>query len=253
MIKWYCPFACQKVFPSGHRYCINVYIGCAHNCVYCYAAAYEPDVPKSKKDFEQMLAKDTADLEAFDVPAAPVHLSNSTDPFQPLETQFRHTRIALEYILKHRRRFTTVTILTKNPQLPAQPEYVSLLQELGNTQVASNGHPNCIVEVSLAFWREEARKVFDPNAPTVHERLEGIRRLRSVGIPVVLRIDPLFPRSPITDTKTMADFGLPEAQTFDDLQSLVDLPKTRAFITSCTQPQRSPSHAIARQTPSCRK
>lgn len=28
VIKWYCPFACQKDFPTGHRYCINVYRGC---------------------------------------------------------------------------------------------------------------------------------------------------------------------------------------------------------------------------------
>lgn len=42
VLKWYCPFAHQKVFPSGHRYCINVYTGCAHACEYCYAASYEP-------------------------------------------------------------------------------------------------------------------------------------------------------------------------------------------------------------------
>ena len=31
-IKWYCPFADQRLFPSGHRYCINVYTGCEHHC-----------------------------------------------------------------------------------------------------------------------------------------------------------------------------------------------------------------------------
>ena len=30
VIKWYCPFADQREFPSGHRYCINVYTGCQH-------------------------------------------------------------------------------------------------------------------------------------------------------------------------------------------------------------------------------
>jgi hypothetical protein len=28
VIKWYCPFADQREFPSGHRYSINVYTGC---------------------------------------------------------------------------------------------------------------------------------------------------------------------------------------------------------------------------------
>jgi len=31
VIKWYCPFADQRSFPSGHRYCINVYTGCAQS------------------------------------------------------------------------------------------------------------------------------------------------------------------------------------------------------------------------------
>jgi len=30
VVKWYCPFADQREFPSGHRYCINVYAGCEH-------------------------------------------------------------------------------------------------------------------------------------------------------------------------------------------------------------------------------
>ncbi|MCS7336678.1 MAG: hypothetical protein NZ739_00345 [Verrucomicrobiae bacterium] len=90
LIKWYCPFASQREFPSGHRYCINVYTGCAHGCVYCYARSYEPQQASPKRDFARMLARDLADLDRFNVPPAPVHLSNSTDPFQPLELRMRH-------------------------------------------------------------------------------------------------------------------------------------------------------------------
>lgn len=81
VMKWYCPFTCQKAFPSGHRYCINVYTGCAHQCVYCYAACYQPVDARPKKDFEIQFCRDLHDLEEFDVPAAPVHISNGTDPF----------------------------------------------------------------------------------------------------------------------------------------------------------------------------
>jgi hypothetical protein len=42
---------------------------------------------------------------------------------------------------------------------------------------------------------------------------------------MVLRIDPLFPRSPVVGDKTLADFGLPEAQTLDDLHNLVAFAK----------------------------
>ena len=228
VIKWYCPFADQRDFPSGHRYCINVYTGCAHKCEYCYAAGYEPQQPGCKKDFDRLLRKDLDDLERFDVPPAPVHLSNSTDAFQPVEAAVGQTRLALEHLARHRRRFTTATVLTKNPLLAARPEYVELLNRLGflppdhprQAEFTRRGLPGLRVEVSLAFWREEARTVFDPGAPSVIERVEGIRRLREAGIPVVLRIDPLLPRNPLSG-KTWTDFGLPEPQSLDDLDRIL--------------------------------
>jgi DNA repair photolyase len=65
------------------------------------------------------------------VPPAPIHLSNSTDPFQPLEAINGHTSYALEQILAHRHRFTSFTILTKNPMFPIRHGYLDLFKELG--------------------------------------------------------------------------------------------------------------------------
>ena len=113
VIKWYCPFADQRKFPSGHRYCINVYTGCEHKCQYCYAAAYVSEQVHCKSNFRAELVKDLDALDEYDVPAAPVHVSNSTDPLQSLELQHRHTLFVLKNLAKRRHRFTTVTLLTK--------------------------------------------------------------------------------------------------------------------------------------------
>jgi DNA repair photolyase len=230
LLKWYCPFARQEAFPSGHRYCINVYTGCAHGCQYCYAAAYEPLTAGIKRDFGKMLAKDLLDLEACDMPPAPVHLSNSTDPFQPLEAQAGHTRLALEGILARRRYFTSVVILTKNPKMIVDLGYSDLLRQLGRLprdHARYDGfdgrvNPAVLVEVSLAFWREEARRLYDPGAPSIDDRKDGLYRLREAGVPLVLRIDPLFPRAPLGNRSGgYQDYGLAEPQTFDDLEQLV--------------------------------
>ena len=235
IIKWYCPFACQNDFPSGHRYCINVYTGCDHKCIYCYAAGYEPEASAPKKDFEKLIRRDMADLDQFNVPPAPAHLSNSTDPFQSLEIQLRHTKFALEQIIDHRHRFTTVVVLTKNPLLAIQLGYVDILKDLmelpvdhpKHEQFARNGRPGFIMEISLAFWQESARQEYDECAPSIEDRMEGIRLLREAGIPIVLRIDPLFPRSPLQQhpLRTFADFNLSEAQTIEDLENLISFAK----------------------------
>ena len=233
IVKWYCPFAAQCDFPSGHRYCINVYTGCAHECAYCYATSYSPIQASAKPAFKRLIVKDMDDLVRFDVPAAPVHISNSTDPFQPLEEQHQHAKFALEQILLHRRCFTTVTILTKNPLRPVRLGYVDLFKELGSLprnhprrdDLDCNHLPKFVVEVSLAFWREDACRTYDRHAPSVVERIDGLRALREAGIPLVLRIDPLFPHTPLTNgsARSFEDFGLMEPQTLDDLEQLAAL------------------------------
>jgi hypothetical protein len=189
MVKWYCPFADQRAFPSGHRYCINVYTGCEHDCQYCYAKGYEPNGASCKRHFVRYLCRDLDDLETYDLPAAPVHLSNSTDPFQSLELETGHTRSALEQILRHRRRFTSVVLLTKNPRLAAQPQYLEVLRKLlelpedhlSREDFTRQGFPGLRVEVSLAFWRDDARACFDLAAPTVQDRMDGVRQLRQAA------------------------------------------------------------------------
>jgi hypothetical protein len=104
VIKWYCPFADQKVFPSGIRYSINVYTGCEHGCQYCYVQGYSAtkitnSPAKCKDHFRRQLLKDLADLEKFDVPCTPVHLSNSTDAFGPIEKRFQNDTVAIKWAI----------------------------------------------------------------------------------------------------------------------------------------------------------
>ncbi len=274
VVKWYCPFADQRVFPSGHRYCINVYTGCAHRCQYCYATGYVARRPSCKERFREHLAKDLDALDACDVPPAPVHVSNSTDPLQPLEEKYRDTLHTLERLAERRHRFTTVTLLTKNPAALMDQRYVEVLKRLnrlppdhpsagrfsqekpgesvralGGSQEedgfaerhphpnplpegegallphcqtpAQRGHPPLRIECSLVFFDDRHRRLLDLAAPSVEIRMAGVRFLREAGLPVVLRIDPLFPRDPLLSGKDMTDFGLPDVQPLSDLESLV--------------------------------
>ena len=234
VIKWYCPFADQMVFPSGVRYCINVYTGCEHACRYCYVQGYSAakitdSHAKCKDHFRRQLLKDLDDLEKYNVACTPVHLSNSTDAFGPIEEQFQNSLFTLEKLLQYRRRFSTITILTKNPAMLMQSPYLDTLLELSrfqpshprNTFFQDNNLKPLWLEVSLAFWNDKSREMLEPGAPSVSSRLEAVAQLQQAGVSVALRIDPLFPGNPLRNGKTMNDFDLCDLQSQEDLENLV--------------------------------
>jgi len=226
IVKWYCPFANQKDFPSGHRYCINVYTGCKHKCVYCYAQGYEPQQTSCKDNYKKKLAKDLSELAEYNVPPAPLHLSNSTYPCQPIELTQRLTLYTLKEILNY---FTSIVILTKNPSILASNEYVEILKKLAtlpdNHQCKETFEkqniPALRIETSLAFANQSDADFFDPAAPAIKERMQAIKTLRKNGLAVILRIDPLLPRNPLTNSKSLKDFNLPDSQSLDKLEVLV--------------------------------
>ena len=238
VIKWYCPFADQAVFPSGVRYSINVYTGCEHGCHYCYVQGYSATKitesrAKCKDNFRNQLLKDLSDLEKYDVPCTPVHLSNSTDAFGPIESQFQNSLFVLEKLLEFRHRFSTVTILTKNPAALLQSAYLERLLALSRfhsshsryTYFRDNDLSPLWLEVSLAFWNDKSREMLEPDAPGVANRLEAVSQLQQAGVSVALRIDPLFPRDPLPNGKAMRDFGLFDLQSYEDLKHLMSFCK----------------------------
>lgn len=227
LINLYDPMADRSSrFPDGLRWCLNVYVGCEHNCGYCYVNAYSQDSVgisiHPKAGFEKKLIRDIDALETFGVPSVPIHLSNSTDPLQEtLEKHNHHTLLSLQAILRHRKQFTAVTMLTKNPSLLCEDLYLSIIT-----------HPEMRpfrVQITCPYWNDDARRFFEPNAPSVHSRLEALRFLAANGIDVDLRIDPLFPSSRISKEirlhEALPAYSLPEAQSHEDIVSLVGFAK----------------------------
>ena len=214
----YDPFAKRSVFPAGIRYCVNVYTGCAHQCKYCYTQNYilKAKEPREKKDLLRKAERDIKKMLELDLPPAPLHISNSTDPFQELlESSTQTTLSMMKLVAKYRQCFTRITFLTKNPILASEEPYVSLLKSL----------EPCQVEVSLTFCDDVGRAFYDPYAPSVQSRLQGIQQLRAAGILVSLRIDPLFPREPLPmpywDHQKLNAYGVERTHSLEEIKDLV--------------------------------
>jgi DNA repair photolyase len=237
LIHLYDPMADRSSrFPDGLRWCLNVYVGCEINCGYCYVNAYSQlSVGSSchaKAAFTKKLIDDLQALMDLCVPPAPLHMSNSTDPLQQgLEGRYGHTLFSLRKIAEYRSLFTSVVILTKNPQLLCTDDYMAIITKPVMSPF--------VVQITCAFCRNDVRSFFEPNAPSVQSRLEALKFLAKNGVDVELRIDPLFPSSRIQGTirghKPLPHYALPEAQTHEDLATLVRFAKkskARAVIAS---------------------
>lgn len=242
IINLYDPLADRtQNFPDGLRFCINVYVGCEHGCSYCYVNGYSKQtvshLPHAKEGFKKGLLKDIDSIKSLGVPIAPLHMSNSTDICQEnLETNYRHTLFTLESIAESRNLFSSIVLLTKNPKLLCEKDYLSLLNRPDMQPLT--------VQITCAYWNDNARKFFEPDAPAINSRIKALNFLCEHNVNVELRIDPLFPSSSIPEDirkhKPLNFYSLPEAQPYDDLVKLIRFAKNSGVNTVISKPLKIP-------------
>ncbi len=157
------------------KYNLNTYTGrCAHECIYCYAVKFPsfrgPVKPRFdlKEKIEKMAANTTVKL--------PVMLSDSTDPYQPLERKCEITRKCLEVLSEHG---FPILIVTKSSLV------VRDLDIFKKTPT--------VVSMTITTPKKEVARLLEPNAPDPEERFKALKKLSEEDIPTVLRIDPIIP------------------------------------------------------------
>ncbi|MFZ9396464.1 MAG: PA0069 family radical SAM protein, partial [Erythrobacter sp.] len=171
---------------------INAYRGCEHGCIYCYARpthAYH-DL-SAGLDFESRLfAKpDAAKIlrETLAKPKyrpAPIAMGTNTDPYQPIERQYRITRQVLEVCLETRH---PVTITTKSDRVLDDLDLLAEMARLGLAAVA----------VSVTTLDPRLSGKLEPRAAAPAKRLEALGRLVEAGVPTHCSVSPVIPA--ITD------------------------------------------------------
>ncbi len=180
----------QPCSLEGHTYQVDPYIGCEHDCHYCYAQNdAEVDWPRQiliHRDLEQRLA-----LELEGVEPQSIYMGMNSDPYQPAEGRRLQTRKVLELLAE---RGFSVCVLTKSPLIARDLDLFK-------------GMPDPYLGFSIAFQDEDARGLFEGRAPTNAERLRGLRALRAAGIRTYALICPVMPF--ITDVEGIIDLVAP--------------------------------------------
>ncbi len=171
---------------------INAYRGCEHGCVYCYARpshAYHdlsPGLDFETKLFAKLnaaqLLRQTLAKPGYQ--PKPIAMGTNTDPYQPIEADYRITRSILQICLETRH---PVTITTKSARVLRD---LDLLTELAKLKLVAVG-------VSVTSLDTKLSGLLEPRASSPAKRLAALGRLAAAGVPAHVSIAPIIPS--ITD------------------------------------------------------
>jgi DNA repair photolyase len=171
---------------------INPYRGCEHGCIYCFARpshAFHDLSPGL--DFESRLfAKPSAatllraELSKPGYVARPIAFGTNTDPYQPIETEWRITRACIEVLAETGH---PLTITTKSDRVVRDIDLLAPMAARGLVAVA----------LSITSLDPRIAMTIEPRAPAPERRLAALRKLTDAGIPTHASIAPVIPA--ITD------------------------------------------------------
>ena len=168
---------------------INPYQGCEHGCIYCYARPSHAYLDLSPGiDFETKLFAKTnaasclrAELAKPGYRCDPITLGTNTDPYQPIEREWKVTRSILEVLAEHEHPFT---IVTKSALVERD---IDVIAPMAARRMAR-------VYLSITTLDRDLARRMEPRAAAPHRRLQAVQALNEAGIPVGVMVAPIIPR-----------------------------------------------------------
>jgi DNA repair photolyase len=167
---------------------INPYRGCEHGCVYCFARpthAYlglSPGLDFESKLFMKPNAPELLERELSAPGYVPkvIAIGTNTDPYQPIERQYKIMRGILEVL---DRAGHPVGIVTKSALVLRDLDILARMAQRDLVKVA----------ISVTTLDPKLARIMEPRAATPPRRLEALRQLVKAGIPASAMVAPVIP------------------------------------------------------------
>lgn len=167
---------------------LNAYRGCEHGCIYCYARPSHGYLNLSPGlDFEtKLFAKPDAakllraELAKPSYRCAPIALGSNTDPYQPIEREWKITRQILEVLTEHKH---PLSIITKSALIERD---LDLLVQLARENLLQ-------VFISVTTLDAELARKLEPRASSPRRRLQAMQTLNEAGVPCGVMVAPVIP------------------------------------------------------------
>ncbi len=174
-----CKTALSNSSLPGLKYSLNPYKGCQHNCAYCYV----PNVLRIKrsnwgkfvdikKNIPNVLSKELRNKKH-----GVIAISTVTDPYQPIEKKYKLTRYCLEQILIYD---FPICLQTKSKFITRDLDIISKFT-------------NAEIMFSIGTLNDNERRLLEPYASTIQERLDALEKTTEIGIKTSIFFGPIYP------------------------------------------------------------
>jgi DNA repair photolyase len=167
------------------KYSFSPYMACQHACKYCDGRAeryyvegdFEQDIVV-RKNTAQQLDEDLTKERDWGVILVG---SGISDAYQPCELEEEIMTASLKVLIKHK---YPLFIITKSASILRDIDLLDELNQLAGVTVSS----------SLTFPDDKHRKIIEPNASSIEERVDSLRILKNRGITIGITAMPILPK-----------------------------------------------------------
>ena len=183
-----CKVALNRVKGMAFKWSLNPYMGCVHQCTFCYVRAFElrADRPfddrygasiRVKTNIAEVLRRELARPRWEHEPIA---IGAATDPYQPAEGRYRLTRRCVEALRDASNAFH---IITRGPLIVRD---AALLAE-------ASARADVSVTFSVPTVDEDVWRTTEPGTAPPRQRLRALKTLVDAGVKASVGMAPILP------------------------------------------------------------
>ncbi len=172
----------------GFSQSINPYAGCEHGCIYCYSRPshgyrnLSPGIDFETRLFAKVNAAELLrkELSRPTYKCDKIMIGANTDPYQPIEREWKITRSILEVCAEFNQ---PVGIVSKNAGVERDIDILAPMAEKGLATVT----------LSCNNLDHDLARRLEPRCSAPARRLQAMRTLSGAGIPVCVLVAPVIP------------------------------------------------------------
>jgi DNA repair photolyase len=183
-----CKVALNRVKGMPFDWSLNPYMGCVHQCTFCYVRGFErrADRPSDHRYGTSIRVKlNIADQLRIELARASwagdhVVIGAATDPYQPAEGRYRLTRACIEVLRDASNPFA---IITRGPLIVRDAELLA----------DAAARADVSVTFSVPTVDEDVWRTTEPGTAPPRQRLRALTHLVGCGIRASVGMAPLLP------------------------------------------------------------